>query len=52
MGRERMVPAAAVQSVRRWLRTPQRAPLPGLPDDYAAEPSLRDLAAALVHRGI
>ncbi|MEU4164838.1 hypothetical protein, partial [Actinoplanes sp. NPDC026670] len=54
MARERMEPAAAVQSVRRWLRTPQRAPLPGLPADYldSTEPSLRDIAAALVHRGI
>ncbi|BEL04067.1 hypothetical protein Q0Z83_022580 [Actinoplanes sichuanensis] len=57
MGRERMEPAVAVQSVRRWLRTAQRTPLPGLPDDHladlaAAEPSLRDIAAALVHRGI
>jgi hypothetical protein len=41
-----------VQSVRRWLRTPERAPLPGLPDDYAGDPSLREIAAAFVHRGI
>lgn len=51
LARQPQEPAAVVHAVRRWLRDPDRKPLPGFTADLAAVDT-RDVAAALVHRGI
>ncbi|MGN9912128.1 hypothetical protein ACTMTJ_31770 [Phytohabitans sp. LJ34] len=51
LARQPQEPAAVVHAVRRWLRDPDRKPLPGF-TAHLTGIDTRDVASALAHRGI